>query len=230
MESSQQRVTQRAPKSCLPCSRRKMRCSKAVPCSNCVRRNIPDQCTREQVILSKAIPQIPRPRIRRKASTTRNSAPSHDDGMIRAITDSQAHDLRPGEHHDNDQLLETAFVPSPAGSTVALEAANALESLAWGSHRHITRLCEAGNQNVEATLSEAQETFLITFHQHHVAWMHNVLHLPSFLQECLQVRQSGSLPNAAWLCCYYAVLSVSSLTTSWSFQITDNVYSLLFYI
>ncbi|KAH8658226.1 hypothetical protein BX600DRAFT_514733 [Xylariales sp. PMI_506] len=46
------RVTQRAPQSCMYCSRRKLRCSKTIPCSNCIDRGMRDRCHRETVILS----------------------------------------------------------------------------------------------------------------------------------------------------------------------------------
>jgi hypothetical protein len=53
MSTTQDRVSQRAPRSCQPCSRRKLRCSKQIPCSACVSRGVPDDCCRESVILSK---------------------------------------------------------------------------------------------------------------------------------------------------------------------------------
>ncbi|KAI1370068.1 hypothetical protein F4677DRAFT_458154 [Hypoxylon crocopeplum] len=52
MSSTQRRVTQRAPQSCVYCSRRKLRCSKTIPCSNCVERGIQVRCHREAVTLS----------------------------------------------------------------------------------------------------------------------------------------------------------------------------------
>lgn len=45
------RKTQRAPKSCFSCAKRKVRCDKAVPCSTCIRRGAADTCTRETVLV-----------------------------------------------------------------------------------------------------------------------------------------------------------------------------------
>jgi Fungal Zn(2)-Cys(6) binuclear cluster domain len=52
MSSVQRRTTQRAPRSCVFCTRRKIRCSKTLPCSNCVGRGVGNQCHRESVLLS----------------------------------------------------------------------------------------------------------------------------------------------------------------------------------
>jgi hypothetical protein len=46
------RVTQRAPQSCVQCTSRKLRCSKQIPCKNCMDRGTAEQCHREAVILT----------------------------------------------------------------------------------------------------------------------------------------------------------------------------------
>ncbi|KAG7895323.1 hypothetical protein KL936_000031 [Ogataea polymorpha] len=45
------RISERAPKTCLQCSRRHVKCDKQVPCSECVRRGISDACIREPVVV-----------------------------------------------------------------------------------------------------------------------------------------------------------------------------------
>src|SRR5690349_13533281 len=45
------RSTQRAPRSCVPCSSRKVKCDKSVPCANCIRRGEADTCAREMVLV-----------------------------------------------------------------------------------------------------------------------------------------------------------------------------------
>jgi hypothetical protein len=45
------RTTQRPPRSCIPCSPRKVRCDKSVPCGTCIRRGHPEACNRELVII-----------------------------------------------------------------------------------------------------------------------------------------------------------------------------------
>ncbi|KAK1995201.1 hypothetical protein LX36DRAFT_172637 [Colletotrichum falcatum] len=45
------RTTQRAPRSCLPCASRKVKCDKASPCLRCIRRGDADKRVRETVII-----------------------------------------------------------------------------------------------------------------------------------------------------------------------------------
>ncbi len=47
----QPRKTQRAPKSCTFCAKRKIRCSKTIPCNSCIKRGTPHLCTREVVLV-----------------------------------------------------------------------------------------------------------------------------------------------------------------------------------
>ncbi|EMT68921.1 hypothetical protein FOC4_g10005016 [Fusarium odoratissimum] len=45
------RSTQRAPRSCLSCSSRKVKCDKSVPCSRCIKRGQAESCVREMVLI-----------------------------------------------------------------------------------------------------------------------------------------------------------------------------------
>ncbi|KII95904.1 hypothetical protein PLICRDRAFT_34850 [Plicaturopsis crispa FD-325 SS-3] len=45
------RITQRAPMSCIECTRRKTKCDRKVPCSSCIRRSAGSTCTRERVLV-----------------------------------------------------------------------------------------------------------------------------------------------------------------------------------
>lgn len=49
------RRTQRAPKSCQQCYKRKVKCDRVIPCGNCVRRKLASECSREAVIVKNAI-------------------------------------------------------------------------------------------------------------------------------------------------------------------------------
>ncbi|PYI13767.1 hypothetical protein BO99DRAFT_451904 [Aspergillus violaceofuscus CBS 115571] len=46
------RLTQRAPLSCVPCSLKKVKCNKRMPCSTCIRKGEASQCRRENVYLT----------------------------------------------------------------------------------------------------------------------------------------------------------------------------------
>lgn len=45
------RTTQRAPKSCVPCATRKLRCDKHLPCARCVKQGDQAKCVRETVMV-----------------------------------------------------------------------------------------------------------------------------------------------------------------------------------
>ncbi|KAH8678558.1 hypothetical protein BX600DRAFT_452219 [Xylariales sp. PMI_506] len=54
MENPLMRLTQRAPRSCLQCARRKVKCDRRMPCSTCIKRGEASSCAREKVFLSAA--------------------------------------------------------------------------------------------------------------------------------------------------------------------------------
>ncbi|MAD83153.1 MAG: hypothetical protein CL912_09315 [Deltaproteobacteria bacterium] len=43
------RATQRAPRSCVTCARRRVKCEKKIPCRECISRGIEASCKRETV-------------------------------------------------------------------------------------------------------------------------------------------------------------------------------------
>ncbi|KAH0430141.1 alpha-ketoglutarate dependent xanthine dioxygenase [Colletotrichum camelliae] len=58
---------------------------------------------------------------------------------------------------------------------------------------------------------------LISFHLEHIAWHHNSLHCPTFLQQCTAFWDTGVYDQPQWLALYSAVLSSSLLSwqNSW---------------
>jgi hypothetical protein len=253
------RVTQRAPLSCYPCAKRKMRCSKTVPCTSCVRRGIPEQCLREAVILSRNLSDQQISSLARHKSNSNNNdntysprdphdnSDDHDDDPNTPRTATTIGENSIDWNHalphtvlpiDNNNVASwvplptpvTTVVPATTTGTIAgtstgtggsgplateghltMEAANTLESLAWGSHRATVEVYHGRNRawNIQGSLSSAQEKEVLEFHQVHAAWTHNVLHMPTFIRECQNHRQAQqTLPRAGWLSLYYSVLSV----------------------
>ncbi|KAJ9143381.1 hypothetical protein NKR23_g6631 [Pleurostoma richardsiae] len=98
---------------------------------------------------------------------------------------------------------------------IAAEAVTSLETLVWGSH-HVSSsgdlpfsagtLCLPSDPAVDS-ISIYQEHGILGFHRDHVAWMHNVVHIPSFQEECAKFRRTHATPSPAWLSLYYALLS-----------------------
>ncbi|KAI8310720.1 putative dioxygenase [Colletotrichum sp. SAR11_59] len=58
---------------------------------------------------------------------------------------------------------------------------------------------------------------LISFHLEHIAWHHNALHCPTFLQQCTAFWDTGAYDQPTWLASYSAVLAASLLSwqNSW---------------
>lgn len=55
---------------------------------------------------------------------------------------------------------------------------------------------------------------LVEYHIQHLLWDHNVLHTPTFISECADYWDTGSMPNPQWVALYLAVLS----TAAWSLE------------
>lgn len=250
------RVSQRAPLSCYPCSKRKMRCSKTVPCFHCVRRQIPEQCVREAVILSKEVLTSPSrtvstPQTEAGNNGSQDSAQNHELIIRDAVPRTPANVARsaithidvpsvlppaaPSSELDRPLRLTSAATMLPAENSstysvfqnhldgneipqrytrpqIEVEAASNLETLSWGSHQNVVEMNRGRNWalRINGSLSSSQERQVLDFHQTHIAWTHNVLHVPTLIEECRNHRQTPqSLPKAGWLSLYYAVLSVS---------------------
>lgn len=282
-----------------------MRCSKTLPCVNCVRRRIPGRCVREAVILSRTtVPDGHHPStaiwhednsnedsvgrdvgvgvgvgqdininssavlIAEGSATCDAESSSADRDYFSALQETTGAEIssinwdyaRPesrviatsrvgsvnwdyGSPHltlpiEASHVSPSATLPIPvatrATSTVvgkggesvnspstsstiernelAMEAANALESLAWGSHKATVEVYHGRNRalNIRGSLSNSQEKQVLEFHRVHVAWTHNVLHMPTFVRECQSHHhKQQSMPGIGWLSLYYAVLSVS---------------------
>ncbi|KAL7419985.1 hypothetical protein Q5752_004948 [Cryptotrichosporon argae] len=52
------RISQRQPQSCTECTRRKTRCDRTVPCNNCKKRGLPQQCQIEVIVPSKSLNNV----------------------------------------------------------------------------------------------------------------------------------------------------------------------------
>lgn len=97
-----------------------------------------------------------------------------------------------------------------SGEVLAMEAANTLESLAWGSHQSLAQppVDRIPWWETETLLTIEQEEAILHFHQENIAWTHNVLYLPKFIADYRRLRREGRLPHANWLASYYAIISV----------------------
>ncbi|KAK5046788.1 hypothetical protein LTR84_007142 [Exophiala bonariae] len=90
----------------------------------------------------------------------------------------------------------------------SLETFGVLENLAWGRQSDTPQSVTPGRSMIHelgedgldeaypGILSPQQEDAILAFHRDEIAWMHNVLHVPTFLAEWAERRQQ---PRERWL-------------------------------
>ena len=241
---SPRRISQRAPRSCKQCAKRKLRCSKDIPCTNCVARGWESECDREEVLLSKNLLPPSSTTGERRSSRLGQTTDGHpaDNSRVTASFNSIA--TNPAEANEDfpstlglSPFLEAFNTPearclpvddddSDSNSTTATtlgvqrtlapEAISSLESIAWSSHNDATQpqaltgpLSQRLLQNVQqSSIPFAFEQVIFDFHQNSLAWMHNIVHIPSFKSQCERLRRDGNMTGTAEETLYFALLAV----------------------
>ena len=128
--------------------------------------------------------------------------------------------IRPQIHISRQMVAENSSGPVRSTNSwlneeaLAENAAMTLECLAWGrqrdegiSPRSIMSVQHRAN-NFEF-LNMQQSRGAIDFHRGSLTWMHNVIHWPTFYNECEKFWNRETVEEKSWLALYYAVLSVS---------------------
>lgn len=235
--ASPRRRTQRRPLACRACTRSKVRCDKTVPCSRCQKRGI--ACGREDVQISTKYAKI---KASQSQIEGNSSGLADVGGNVNTLHDAnialQSHntehltfDSQSSPTHQSPAHL-VYVVPSLRshhGKQAEFEdLATAIEGLAWGRHQ-CHRYPHYDCLQVESTSAsngEKAQTYelphghpsaedarpLVDFHVRMLAWTHNVLHVPTFQDDCNRFWQSGVIVSKQWLATYYAVLSSSAWT------------------
>ncbi|TQV91592.1 serine carboxypeptidase [Cordyceps javanica] len=210
LSSSGRRISQRAPKACQECTRRKVRCDKTVPCSRC--RRLKKACSREDVVTTK--------------STARNAGSDSEVAFLLRLQRILSGD-DDGRIADAQALVEERLSEASAGNAVgnipvdaskeALPstsmAVRALESQIWsrqstscyphrggcncaqyGGYAELVSInCDMSSPSIQwisvfvdpvlyLTTSDARK--VVEFHISHLWWHHNALHASTFLDQC----------------------------------------------
>ncbi|KAF4419929.1 hypothetical protein FACUT_11370 [Fusarium acutatum] len=227
------RSSQRSVLACTTCSRRKIKCSKTIPCTACVRQNKAAQCQREPVAVvsrrsvghsraSTALdgvvadpPSVPVPEtsslitvspipVREETPTVNPAAGSNatrSDGSLPQIDERMI-----------EQLLASLSTPD---TRLTNEAAAMLEFLTHGRRNILNQFI--GQESISTSMTQPVQkwdTFLpfedarslLVLHGKHLTWMHNTVHMPTFLREfdenILKIECDRN-----WIALYYALLS-----------------------
>ncbi|KAF9883349.1 hypothetical protein FE257_003565 [Aspergillus nanangensis] len=193
--------------SCTECTRRKLRCSKTIPCSACVDRNISHRCKRRQDPSSTSQP-IP------------NNLSENASIFVPPAPLSSGQNTRPRPF--DDSLSTPTGAPSASHTpthrmidSVATDAAVTLEFLALGRQRIVHSNRKDRDNAPYSTLAAAEDTILsgpqvkaaMQYHHEHLTWMHNVVHLPTFIDQCDVYFLAPGSQEGSWMALYYAMLA-----------------------
>ncbi|KAF5254892.1 hypothetical protein FANTH_388 [Fusarium anthophilum] len=226
------RSSQRSVLACTNCSRRKIKCSKTIPCTACVRQHKAAQCHREPVAvvsrrsvgrsrastaLDDPLPVVvPAPEA---ASLTTVSPTSIDEVPTTTVNPeagniaaSSSDSLPQIDERMIEQLLASLSTPD---TRLTNEAAAMLEFLTHGRRNILNQFI--GREFVSTPITQPVQKWdaflpvedarsLLALHEKHLAWMHNTVHMPTFLREfdenILKIECDRS-----WIALYYALLS-----------------------
>ncbi|KAF5560649.1 hypothetical protein FPHYL_6556 [Fusarium phyllophilum] len=224
------RSSQRSVLACTNCSRRKIKCSKTVPCTACVRQNKAAQCQREPVAVvsrrsvgrsraSTALddPSVPVP----EAASLATVPPTPiDEVPISTTVDPAAggtatisNDSLPQiDERTIEQLLASLSTPD---TRLTNEAAAMLEFLTHGRRNILNQFI--GRESVSTPIMQPVQRWdaflpvesarsLLVLYEKHLTWMHNTVHMSTFIREfdenVLKIECDRN-----WIALYYALLS-----------------------
>ncbi|KAF5722722.1 hypothetical protein FMUND_2599 [Fusarium mundagurra] len=224
------RSSQRSVLACTNCSRRKIKCSKTIPCTACVRQNKAAQCQREPVAVvsrrsvgrsraSTALDDPPVP-VTEAASLATVSPTLIDEVPTSTTVDPAAGSIATSsdvplpqvDERMIEQLLASLSTPD---TRLTNEAAAMLEFLTHGRRNILNQFI--GTKSISTTIMPAVQkwdTFLpvqdarslLVRHEKHLTWMHNTVHMPTFLREFDENIYKIEC-DRNWIALYYALLS-----------------------
>lgn len=256
------RQSQRAVKTCTECARRKIRCSKTVPCTACVRKRIEEYCHREPVrVVTKHMAVVETGSVDDRATETFTGRSESEDverpdsrrirvNIVENPTGTTQSTLAYSDSvatiHDSGKIdeesLSVAALPS---SRLTNDKAASLEFLAYGRRgtlNHLGGLEDSlsysgpRDQDIQEIIGaryhhlvEWDPIFplekaraLLNMHGKHIAWMHNVVHMPSFIEQ-FDINAASGLCEQPWLALYYAILTASARASlSYNLNILSN--------
>ncbi|KAF5684567.1 hypothetical protein FCIRC_3910 [Fusarium circinatum] len=233
------RSSQRSVFACTNCSRRKIKCSKTIPCTACVRQNKAAQCHREPVAVvsrrsvgrsraSTALDDpppvvVPAPEAANLTTVSPTSIEEVPTTTVnpeaRSITTSSNDSLPQIDERMIEQLLASLSTPD---TRLTNEAAAKLEFLTHGRRNILNQFI--GRESISTSMVQPVQkwdTFLpvedarslLALHEKHLSWMHNTVHVPTFLREfdesILKIECDRS-----WIALYYALLSRLSVIST----------------
>lgn len=200
--------------SCTECTRRKLRCSKTVPCSACLERGRGHLCQRRDggrrsLLQRQQHPsangvdealQVPVASDRQRTQATSSTPTPSSHSLSLDIADPTSHRLVDGISEDFAVTLEF----------LTLGRQRVLQLGGDGLNSPIANFDAVTNRpQTETVVTEAQATFIFDYHEQHLVWTHNVVHLPTFRLQTAGLFTGHPPAHPCWSALYYAMLSVS---------------------
>ena len=209
------RTTQRAPRSCIPCSSRKIKCDKSIPCSTCVRRGRQGSCVRETVLIRGEVtayretPQEPTyEELKRDNTHLREEVAS-----LRAQQTTFGLQSLAASRSDNNLLDSWQNQPY---NTSFDEDQDGLDRKLWDTLAPKAPTISSDVVTWENIIMPTQPCSdrLIEYDQKWNSWVHYALEYPRFREECDDFKAAMgdgatlSQLDPLWLAVYFSVLSV----------------------
>ncbi|KAL4889433.1 putative C6 transcription factor [Aspergillus ambiguus] len=253
MFTERRRKRPRPSYSCVECARRKLRCSKNIPCSACVERGISQLCRRRADNAAKVSPRTDGDRTTRsdlrhretstsapRSGTSSNNISSspppvqiHTTGQVQGT--DHIYPEQPTVAQTPVHLPQTSQPRRSIVDNVTEDAAVMLEFLAL-SRKRVLQIAEIEQSQSTQRSNSALETFdpvftadqvraMMSYHQKYISWIHNVVHLPTFREECERHFTNPAEVQGGWLSLYYAMLAVTLYHTDPSILQELNINS-----
>ncbi|THY16332.1 hypothetical protein D6D00_08933 [Aureobasidium pullulans] len=230
MDEQSIRSSQRVSRSCVECSRRKIKCDKKIPCKPCVRRNLAHECqrpiTRVRGMLTVA------------STVDRLSADSEDntvDELLKERCALQAqiaeletalalskpcghtHGTKPESHQGQSSMAAFEDLV-PALEQFDLQVSHDSDPVALSEKDMADRLYEPSTDPVFLLLpSTEMSEQLVTYSLRTLGWLHGAVHAPEFVAEheefWNQIHNGVPLDakDRPWLALYFALLATGLL-------------------
>ncbi|KAJ9157219.1 Monooxygenase, FAD-binding [Pleurostoma richardsiae] len=195
--SSRFRTSQRRPLACQECGKKKVKCDKQLPCARCLRLGL--QCSREVVrIKHNVVRHADEIEFLESVTADLEILPSSE--ALQSVIQKLKHRSRRLQFGGDAAFLLENGPQSPRLGDMETHAQFGSPSL--DTIRYIE---EAGIR--VPSLNDARK--LVQFHLQYLAWHHNCLHAPTFMEECDVFWGTGRCVHPLWLAVYLCVLSVT---------------------
>lgn len=227
------RSTQRVPRSCIPCSSRKVRCDKAEPCGTCVRRGEQHLCFRETVLirgepktyagpLLQNIRGCDRVLIQRSWHETQRDATS--EALLQEI-DRLREEISALRYSHESTPCSSCMTPDSRRSRQSQES-DSIEDAFWSSLELKTDILGPQVSNWDDVIlpSRALSNHLIAYDRMWNSWVHYAVEYPRFQQQCDDFMDAteGGLPlcdyDPFWKAVYFSLICVRDLLSQVGFD------------